>query len=250
MQGYDFNKIFDIVIRKVWIVILTAVVFAMGSFVISKYFIKPRYSSSILVSVYNTEGIQTSQDITTAQKLVNSYIIVLKSNTVMEAVADNVRLGYSAEQIKNMVSAASVNNTEIFRVTITCDNPGHAATIANAIADVAPAEIIRNVKAGAVEIIDRAEVPSAPAYPNISTNIILGVLIGLVLSIAGIVLYNMLDTTVKDETTLLEKYNIPIIGMIPEITNDSASGYAYISKTLLSTQSAEKKEEKTNEKAQ
>ena len=248
MQGYDFNKIFDIVIRKIWIVILTVVVFAVGSFVISKYFIKPRYASSILVSVYNTEGIQTSQDITTAQKLVNSYIIVLKSNTVMDAVAENVKLGYSAAQIKNMVTAASVNNTEIFRVTITCDNPGHAATIANAIADVAPAEIIRNVKAGAVEIIDRAEVPSAPSYPNISTNIILGVLIGLVLSIAGIVLYNMLDTTVKDETTLLEKYNIPIIGMIPEISNDSNSGYTYSSRSSA-TLNTEKKEESTNEKA-
>ena len=227
MQGDDLNKIFDIIIRKIWIIIVTAVVFAAGSFVISKYFIKPKYSAEILVSVYNSEGIQTSQDITTAQKLVNSYIIVLKCNTVMNAVAENVKLGYSASQIVNMVSAASVNNTEIFRVTVTCDNPNHAATIANAIADVAPDEIIRNVKAGAVEIIDRAEVPTAPSYPNISMNIILGILIGLVVSIAVVVLYNMLDTTVKDETTLLERYNLPIIGMIPEISGDLENEYTY-----------------------
>ena len=227
MQGYDFNKIFDIIIHKLWIIIVTGVVCAASMFVVSKYFIKPKYSAQILVSVYNSEGIQSSQDITPAQKLVNSYIIVLKSNTVMDTVAETVNLGYAGEDIKSMVSAAAVNNTEIFRVTVTCGNPNHAATIANAIADVAPNEIIRNVKAGAVEIIDRAEVPTSPSAPNILTNVILGALVGFVLSIAAVVLHNMLDTTVKDETTLLERYNIPIIGMIPEISVNQESGYSY-----------------------
>lgn len=227
MQQYDINKIVSLLVKRIWLIFLSAIVFAVGSLVVSKYLIRAKYSADILVSVYNSEGIQSAQDLSTAQRLVDSYIIVLKSNSVLEEVAASVELGYSASDIRSMLKASQVENTEIFSVTVTSENPTHSAIIANAIADVAPREITRTVKAGAVEIIDRAKIPTSPSSPNLILNTIIGAILGIVLCAGAIIAFNIFDTTIKDESVLMERYNLPLIGVIPQLEETSKKGQSY-----------------------
>ena len=100
--------------------------------------------------VYNrkTTSNITSGDLQTSQKLVSTYIVILKSNSVLNKVAEELGGKYSAEDIRKMLTTGAINDTEAFNITITDKNPETAQNIVNTIAKVLPEEIKRVVKAG------------------------------------------------------------------------------------------------------
>jgi capsular polysaccharide biosynthesis protein len=214
----DFLQLLSILRKRLWIIISFAIVGTILAFTISKFVLKPVYSAKITLYVYNQTGSQentTLNDINLSQKLVNTYIIFLKSDTVLANVAEKVNFGYSAGQIREMIKANSVNNTEVFEVSVQNTNPKQAQIIANTIADCAPDMIIRVVKAGSVEVIDYATLPVAPISPKIMTNTIIGFLLGILLSVGVSVLIEFIDTSINCESDLIDNYHLPILGVIP-----------------------------------
>jgi Capsular polysaccharide biosynthesis protein len=221
----DLRQVFLILRKKLWLLILLTFLLGGLSFFASEYFIPPKYSTTASLYVYNetsrTDGI-TSTDLATSQKLVQTYIVILSSNSVLDKVSEQLGGVYTADQIRKMLSASPIDDTEAFRITITCKNPKDAKEIANTIADVAPTEIIRVVKAGSVEVIDYATLPTEQSSPNVARNTVIGALIGLILAIAVAIITAMFDTVIRSEEDLTAAFSIPVIGIIPNM-DDSDS---------------------------
>jgi capsular polysaccharide biosynthesis protein len=218
----DLRKLIEILLRRWWIICAALIFGAMSAFLITTFFIDPVYSAKATLYVYNSENRQasstiTSSDISVSKTLVDTYIVILKSDAVLNDVAKQTGLDYSAESIRKMISASSVNNTEVFQVTIENTNPSHAQIIANTLVEVAPPQIIRVVHGGSVEVIDSATLPTVPSSPNTILNTVIGGLLGLIIAVMGVLLYEMLDTRIKTENDLTEIFTIPVIGVIPSI---------------------------------
>lgn len=228
----DLREILEFLRRKILIILVGMVLGLIVLFIISKYFITPIYTAEVTMYVYNNEDrndtLVTVNDLTISQKLVDTYIVILKSDSVLNEVARKVDMGYSADEIRKMLSASAVSSTEVFEITISNSDPHRAQTIANTIANVAPDEIIRVVKAGDVQVIDYATLPEDPSSPNIKLNSVLGALLGIILSILMLVIIDMLDISIKDEGDLVEHFEYPIIGIIPSL-NDTDKHRGYIS---------------------
>ena len=218
----DLEKLIDILLRRWWIIVVSLIVAAISTLLVSTFLIAPVYSAQATLYVNNSENRQatatiTSSDISVSKTLVDTYIVILKSDAVLNDVANQCKLGYTAEEIRPMISASSVNNTEIFQVTVENENPKHAQIIANTLIEVGPSQIIRVVKAGSVEVIDSAIVPTEPSSPNILLNTVVGGLFGLILSIMCVLLFEMLDTRIKTEEDLTDLFTVPVIGVIPSV---------------------------------
>ena len=220
----DEIAIIDILLlmkRHWWIILLSMLCVGLLSFVYSIYLITPEYTSSGTLYVSNAQEKKNDavdmNEINASQKLVNTYIEILRSNTYMAKISDNVGLGYSANQIKSMLSMNALNQTEILQIKVTNKNPDHAATILNEILANADSEIIRIAKAGSVEVIDEAFVPTTPSSPNIPKNTMVGLLLGAVLAMAVLFVIYMMDSTIHGETSLTDKYEIPMLGAIPAL---------------------------------
>jgi len=217
----DLRQLFRILLRKWWLILFLLIISGGGAYAISRYVIVPMYSASVSMYVYNEESRSsdaiTSSDLATSQKLVSTYIVILTSNSVLDSVSRELGGKYSTRQIREMLAASSINDTEAFRITITHQSPSTAQLIANTIAQVAPEEIIRVVKAGAVEVIDYASLPVEPSSPNIPRNTALGALIGLVLAMLIAVLAAMADTAVRSEEDLTAAFTLPVLGVIPSL---------------------------------
>ncbi len=220
----NLKQVWRFVRQHILIVVLSAVLGAGISAVYTSIFVTPMYVSTAKVYVYNNDR-QNSQisagDLNASQQLIKTYIAIMQSDGVMQEVAKAVDLGYSAGQIRSMFSASAVNETEIFKISIRCANPQHAQKIANAILDVAPKPIKDTVKAGSVEIIDRASLPSHPSSPNLPAEIMKGFLIGAFLSLAVLCLINVLDRRVHSDEDLVNVYTLPVLGIIPDINEES-----------------------------
>lgn len=206
--------------KLVWI-LLCAIIFGAGAFLATELLIVPKYKAEISMYVYSAkreEGDISNAQLTASKELVKTYIVILKSKTVLNQVIDNLNLKMSASELANLISASSINGTEIFSVSVMHPDPKVAAKIANELGKVGPTEIVRVVQAGGVEIIDYAEEPSLPATPNRTKNTIIGILLGIILSSGIAVLVALFSTRIKNEYDLTSRFNIPVFGEIPKIT--------------------------------
>lgn len=213
------QEIFSILWGRALLIILCTLLGGVLAFGVTAFMISPEYTAKVSMYVNNSEGKQDAymniNDINASQKLVSTYVEILKSDTVLNKVIEVAELEYTATDIREMMSASSVNGTEIFEIKVISKDPEESALIANTIAEVGPEEIVRVVKAGSVELIDPAKVPTNPSAPNVMLNTIIGVMLGGVLSVLGVLVCAMLDTRIKTEEDLEKVYALPILGAIP-----------------------------------
>lgn len=230
----DLRLLFFALLRKLWLIVLCAVVIGALAFGYTKYFVTPMYRASVSIYVNNnkvtTEGSTatlTYTDLSTAQRLVSTYVTILKSDRVLDKVAEELDTSITANQIRGMISAESVDSTEVFQVQISHPDPKMAAQIANAIAAVAPDEISEIVTGSATKIIDYAKVPASPYAPNTTRNILLGALIGVVLAVVIVILQVLMDVRVREEADVVRISDAPILGRIPDFAlDDKGDAYA------------------------
>lgn len=228
----DLKEIAIAIWHKLWLVVLCAAIVGAAVFAITVNFIQPQYRASVSIYVNNTTQPQGSTGITAAnlsasQRLVTTYITILKSDTVLEKVAQEAGGNVSVSAIRRMMTAQSLEETEVFQVSISHANPQTAADIANAIAAVAPEEISYFVDGSSTKIIDYAKVPTAPYSPNIMQNTALGVCAGILLAVVTIILQVVLDVRIKDEADLEQISAAPVLGVIPSFALGQKSEYAY-----------------------
>lgn len=234
----DLKVIFQALWKKAWLIALVGVVCGVLAFVGTHLFITPQYQSSFTAYVNNradqADSVSTvsSGDISAAQSLVKTYSAVITSRTVLEEVSSMINCPYSYDELADMVGTESVDSTQLIRVSVTMPDPEMAQQVAKAISEVAAEYITEIVEGSSMRIVDDPVVPKNIYSPSYSKNALLGVLLGFVLVAAIIVLKEMLDDKVKDSATLTSRYNLPLIGTIPDITAAEKIGdnYAYSKK--------------------
>jgi len=232
------NREIDIDLRKIVYMLRTKIVFillvtifggvAAGAF--THFFIDPTYTATVKFYVQNSaDTVSTSASITpteldAAEKLVNFCIYVIKTDTVLDKVAEDAQIA-SEEKLSKMITATAIEDTMAFQVTVKSKDATLSAKIANSIAKIAPEEIVRIVKGGGVSVIDYAKKPSKPSSPNIKKNILIGALAGFVLSFAAFFIYEVFDTTITETKDLERVFDIPVLGTIPRLESiESTSG--------------------------
>jgi len=222
-NGMEINlpELVKLLVNKVWIVMLAAVICCSTVLLYTVNFVTPQYEASVTMYVNNKSNQEgnaiTSNDLTVATKLVNTYINIIKSDRVLEKVIAETGASIGSSSLRKMISAESLNDTEMFRVTVTNQEPELSAKLANAIADIAPAEISQIIQGSSAEIVDYAKVPTTRSSPNYSMTGVLGFAVGALLAVAVVILAHMLDVRVKSEDDLLEICSVPVLGTIPDV---------------------------------
>lgn len=229
----DLQALLSVYLRRWWLIALCLVTVAALSFGITYNFVTPMYRANVSIYVNNSRNNNevnyvTSADLSASQRLVATYISIVKSNRVLEQAAASEELDgdYSAAELNQMLSAEQVGETEIFRVYITHENPREAARIANVLADVAPEEISELIEGSSARVIDYAKVPAKAYTPNYQRNTLLGGAVGALLAVVYLTLAYLLDTHIKGEEEL-EHFSVPILGRIPSFNslNTAKSDY-------------------------
>lgn len=231
----DLLRLLGVLWQHVVIIALTVLVAGTMGYCYARYMVTPTYEAKALMYVNNsslslggTSVTFSSGEFNSAKSLISIYSVILKTRTTMNAVIRRGGLDYSYAQLASMVSAGSVNDTPVFAITVTSTDPEEAARIANLIADVLPGKITDVMDGGHVSVVDRAVVPTGRVAPSFSRYAIIGAIIGLMVSCGVVLLVDMLDDIIRDEDYLLQRYEIPVLGTIPDLMSrhEAATGYA------------------------
>ena len=229
----DLGQLVRFLLGYWWAILTSAVVLAVLAFGYTRFAVTPLYRSSVTIYVnnINVPGQQiemvTGSNLATAQKLVSTYVNIIKSDTVLKEVIKATKMEAEPRDIRKMMSARQVEETEMFQVFISHPNPRTAAYIANAIANVAPKRIAGFVEGSSAKIVDYASVAKKPYTPSYKKNITLGFLMGALLACIVLTLRYLFDMRIKTEEDLKQYFNAPVLGVIPSFEQKRKNGYGY-----------------------
>ncbi len=214
--------------ERKWFILSATIVVGAVLLLITKLLITPKYQASIRMYVNNkteTSTSLTSSDMTAAKSLVDTYITIIQSNSLLDSVIKKTGGKYTPKDIRSMMSAGAVNGTEVFTVSITGPSAEDCAKLANAIADAAPDIITNIVDGSSVKVIDRASVPVLPVSPGVTKNTAIGAFLGFLLSSLIAVLVYMFDNTIYTEDDIKDFCTLPVLGIFQDFDQSRTERY-------------------------
>lgn len=223
----DLLKLWRLFRRKIWLLVLFAIIGIVLSGIVTVYFMPRVYSSDVLMYIWQDQedkqsNALTAGDLNFFSQLVADYQVLVKSRLVTEQVAKELQLP-SAAELADQITVGTKTNTRHITLSIKDEDPARAALIANKVAEVFSSTVLEKMGAGEVQIIDDAIVPQNPTSPNLRLNIIIGAFIGLMLAVGLVLLLAALDTTVRSVEDANEITGYTLLGTIPEFENFSIS---------------------------
>ena len=218
----DLAKLGIFLLKRAWLIILCAAV-GFGFMYQRASRGANTFTASGTMYVYNANpnlvnyGYTNISDLNSAVQLVDTYAQVVKSNRVLQAVAERMITDYPGiqpEMIGSSLSMASVSETGVVRVISRTVNAQLSADIVNTVLDVAPSEIKRVVGAGDIQVVDYASVPQKADDRRTLRQGMNGALAGAAIAGALLVLLFMLNQRVKDSKDLVDRYTLPILAEV------------------------------------
>lgn len=220
----DMTGLVLALVRKCWVAILCAVVCAAIAFLCAKYAMVPQYSSSVLFYVNNVsvlaEGEERSlamDDLRVSKHMVDIYTIILYARQTLEDVIAYTGIEMDAGELEARIHVESVEETEVFRVTVTWTDPQETEQIANAIGSVLPGRIDGIVDDTTARIVDYAILPSDSVAPDVKNYTFMGILLGFAIGAGAIVLHFLYDSRIKSVQTLRSFGEIPVLAEVPDL---------------------------------
>ena len=230
----DLGRVFRALIGRAWVIMLVSVVCAALALGYTRFFVTPLYKSSAMfyvnnnsLSIGNASVSISSSDLVTSRGLVDSYIVILNTRETINEVIEHAGSDRSYGEVLGMISASAVNETEIFSVTVTSPDPAEAELLANAIADILPGRIATIIDGTSAKIVDTAVIPTGPSSPSFSRNILLGFLLGFLLSAGLVVVREIFDTVIRSNEDISEICDHPVLASVPDMTAGGKGGYDY-----------------------
>ncbi len=235
-DSYDFDiiQIAKLLLKKFWVLVLCGILTLAIGLACVRLLVTPKYSSSVMLYVNNRSTAASvdklaaglsSSDLSVAQSLVDTYIVILKTRTTLNAVIEKAGVDYTYEQVKQMISAQSVDSTEVFSVKITCENPKVAQLLAATIGEVLPQQISSIVVGTSAKIVDYAVVDNEAVSPNYLIGAAILFILGAMAGCVAVVVRDMTDDIIHSEDYLLQTFDAPVLAVIPNLSAESHSSY-------------------------
>jgi polysaccharide biosynthesis transport protein len=132
----ELRWIFGVLRRWVWLILgCTALAGLTALFVTAQ--IAPVYEANVTLLVEPSKSTMSSEysAIIAAERLALTFSEMLKSRPVLEAVIAELDLGTSPDELVKKISASSLRDTQLIKVTVKADSPVRATDLANTLAD-------------------------------------------------------------------------------------------------------------------
>lgn len=212
------------VLRRNWLVIVTAILLGVLTSGAISLLIKPQYVSQtkLFVALQNSSTVsELQQGNVFTQARVRSYVETVATPVVLQPVIDSLGLIETPASLAGRISAAADANTVIITISVTDSSPTQAAAIAQATGAslVDAVDTLEKPSGGGaspvkLSIVTPAVAATSPVSPNVRLNLAVGLLAGLVCGMTFVALRSVFDTRIRGEADVIRLTNSPVLGGI------------------------------------
>lgn len=218
-KSISIQELFVLLKRYLVLIIAAGLIGGIIIYCVCSFFVAPVYEASAKMIVNSRQeqtGSVTNDQITSAQKLVDTYAIIIRSQPVLEPVIEKLNLNIDVEVLAKAVAVTSVNDTQVMQIAVQSKNPQQALRIVEEIVSTCPSIIIEAVEAGSVKTIEPAHLKKEPVAPSTNLFTVVAAFLCMVAVVMVVMLRFLLDNTYKSEADLRNDLELPVLGVIPD----------------------------------
>lgn len=220
----DLMQIAGLLWSRKFIILAVMAVAAALAFVKVTFFTADVYTAEGVLYVSNrTELTQTAEtdmvygsNIDTSRMMSETYMEILSTRAFFTDVSKAMGGVYTWDQIRAMMSIAVVNETELLKITVRSGSAEDAYLVANTIINQATQKLGGIFDGGEIKIVEDAVYPEVPNDKGLSRVMLIAIFIGFILSCGVIIVLNFFDDTIHRSEDITRRYNIPVLGELPD----------------------------------
>lgn len=218
--------------KRMSLIIILTLMAVLVSAAISYFVLTPIYQSSTQLLVNKSKDDQQSFNVGEVQtnlQLINTYNVIMKSPAILDIVIDDLKLDMTTKELNEKITVQSEKDSQVVNISVQDEDPKQAAAIANKIAEVFQTEIVKIMNVDNVSILAKAELGEnpSPIKPQPLLNIAIALVVGLMAGVGLAFLLEFLDNTVKTEQDIEKGLELPLLGVIPTITDSEFQKVAH-----------------------
>ena len=192
----NLAELFQVLKEHLHIIIISTLICAIlvGAFTI--FFVSKKYESTarIFPKPEVNEGIVDYSQINSNNSMTKNYIALLGGNNIQSKVAKE--LNVDTNVVSSALSISNETDTQIISISATTTDPQLSKKIVDT-------------------TVDDAKLQTSPVSPSVPKNIVIGGLVGAILSIGIIFIRFMLDNRLHTKEDVEKYLEIPNLGVIP-----------------------------------
>ena len=220
----DLKELFYVIKRKLWIILLTGIVGAVGFGLFTAMVIKPVYTSSTMIYIVNTTTTLTSlTDLQLGTQLTKDYKVLVTSRPVTGQVITNLDLNLSHEQLVKKIKVDNPTDTRILTISVEDTDPYMAKSIADEFASVASARMAEIMDSAPPNIVEEAYLPTQKTKPSITKNTMIGGLAGVFLAGAIILVLFVMNDAIKTPEDVEKYLGLNTLATIPVFEGETGA---------------------------
>lgn len=214
----DLTELFMALWNKAHIIILAGILMGLLAFVGTKLFITPMYTSTMkfyVLSKTTDNGNVTYNDLQIGAQLTKDYAELVKSRPVLEEVISVLNLDMETDDLIDKITVTTPTDTRVMSIQVEDEDPKLARDIADAVRQAVSIQIKEIMDVDSVQTVEDANLPQHASSPNVMKNAIIGVLLGILIAAAIIILIFMLDDTIKTPDDVENYLGLNVLASIP-----------------------------------
>ena len=213
----DLLELFYVLKKKILLILMAALIGGCVAGVYTQFFMTPVYSSMSSILVLSKETTLTSlADLQLGASLTSDYTVLIKSTPVLEQVIENLNLDTTVEELKNQISINNPTDTRILEITVQYTDAAMAKKVVDEIANVSSDYIGDKMEVVPPKVIEVGKIATVRTSPSVKKNIMLGFLLGFVACAGIIVVYAVMDDTIKTEEDIEKYLGVSVLAKVPD----------------------------------
>ncbi len=229
----SLETVFRVLRKYAVLIIVFALVGAIGAYAASVYLIKPVYVSQMQIIVVTgtveekTSASQSNTEWVLALRATKTCNTILSSADYSKMIREKAALDHDPE-----IEFTCDDETTVIKVNVSDNDPQTAYKTATCVAETAGEWLKEKTSESITANINAyPKLPKSPASPNPVRNALLAAVLCAALIFVIELLREVLGTKVKDERELAKRYaDIPVIASIPDFNESvrrSSKNYYY-----------------------
>lgn len=195
--GIDWISLVFRLLENVHWILLTAFVFAIAVGVYEKTSVTPIYQATSKIYIAGSESTISLADLQLSTSLAVDYQETFKIWHVHEMVDERLGLDYDYSKLAGMISVNNPAGSHFLYINIQSPDPDEAKLLADTYADVVQDFIANKMELRRPQVLEKAQRPYRPVFPNIRSAVIKAFIAGLLVASAVIALIFLLDDKIR-----------------------------------------------------
>lgn len=229
MRNFTLFSLVRIALKHIVILIVAGLVFATGTFAYCKFVAVPVYSAtgSLLITNENIISSETldNADIVASLNFSDTVADILKTKGIFKQLSKKIDNKYTYGNLAGRTKITTAdNNSLLFKVTVSANSSAEAVTLVNNYLSLAPDYLETYFPGTVATTVDETD-SAGQTYPRTIAFSGIAGLIGALVAFGVLILIYSTNTIIRGEEDFLERFNVQVIGTIPDFANAHSEKY-------------------------